>query len=42
MALEAIGNPIEINELNVMEISDSNKDVIEAIKEAIQSLKSNK
>ena len=41
MALEAIGNPEVINELNEMEISESDEDVIEVIQEAIQSLKSN-
>jgi HEAT repeats len=41
MALEAIGNPEVINELNEMEILESDEDVIEAIQEAIQSLKFN-
>jgi hypothetical protein len=41
MALEAIGNPVVINELNEMENSESDEDVIEAIQDAIQSLKSN-
>jgi HEAT repeats len=39
MALEAIGNPVVINELNEMKVSESDEDVIEAIQEAIQSLK---
>jgi HEAT repeat protein len=32
MALEAIGNPVVINELNEMEISESDEDVIKPFK----------
>jgi HEAT repeat protein len=42
IALEAIGNPVVINELNEMEISESDDDVIEVVQEAIQSLRPNK